>query len=449
MAHHFLSHIVVSMRWRPALYTAVLLFIFISFYTSAQTRTTSATTITYLPGPMLLTAELIEENPTVLIESIEFEGLTRVSSRVLIDSIDIAPGDRLEKLDIELLRMQLFKTGLFESLKIYYQPTREGYRLTVKVNEHPYIKLVPYFSLSRGAVITGGATVNSKIKDSESKLLGTTVWQRGGLTGKMGYVNPQLYSGNGTFSLFFSGGYEEIVHSFADTTEVREFSGYTGSLSSKLEVNQNGQVQPAGLLEYEMLELTSGWDPQQKLPDYSEMLAAGVSLSYDTTYFIYYFREGSRVTAQLSRGFIIGPRTGDLMGTIALQRTFRRPDRRNLKLFCKTGFNFTDPLHYNQLFGTGFRVLPNEKTIDRLYFSTASEYELPVTEPWFGTLTGYGFIEGGYYSPIEDSHDFFFGPGVGFRFYIQRVEEPVLGFHLGLNAISLTAQAEFFFGMQY
>ena len=437
------------MRWRRSLYTAVLLFIFISFYTSAQTSTNSATTITYLPGPMLLTKELIEENPTVPIKSIEFEGLTRVSSRVLIASLDIAPGDKLEKLDIELLRMQLFKTGLFESLKIYYQPTREGYKLTVKVKEHPYIKLVPYFSLSRGAVITGGATVDSKIKDSTSKLVGTTVWQRGGLTGKMGYVNPQLYSGNGTFSLFFSGGYEEVVHSFADTTEVREFSGYTGSLFSKLEVNQNGQIQPAGLLEYEMLELTSGWDPQQELPDYSEMLAAGVSLSYDTTYFIYYFREGSRVTAQLSRGFIIGPRTGDLMGNLALQKTFRRPDRRTLKLLCKTGFNFTDPLHYNQLFGDGFRVLPNEKTIDRLYFSTASEYELPLTEPWFGTLTGYGFIEGGYYSPIEDSHDFFFGPGMGFRFYIQRVEKPVLGFHLGLNTISMTAQAEFFLGMQY
>ncbi|MFW6207092.1 MAG: POTRA domain-containing protein [Spirochaetota bacterium] len=444
------------MQRLPALFTAILLFLFTLQSTDAQIDgsdhgdpDSTTTVITYLPGPMILTEDLIEENQNTRIVSIEFEGLTRISSRALIESIELSAGDRIKALDIEKLRMQLFKTGLFESVKLYYQPTGQGYRINIKVKEHPHLKLVPYFSLSRGAVITGGATVDSKIKSSESTLLGTTVWQRGGLTGKMGYVNPQLYDGNGTFSLFFSGGYDEIIHSYADGTEVRNFSGYTGQVISKLEVNQNRRIQPAGLLEYEMLELTSGWDPLHELPDSSEMLGVGISLSYDTTYYIFYFREGSRITAQLSRGFIIGPRTGNLMGNLTLQRTFHRPVRRNLKLFCKTGFNFTDPLHYNQMFGSGFRILPNEETVDRLYFTSAAEYELPLSEPSFGTLSGYGFFEGGYYSPIEASHEFFLGPGVGFRFYIQRVEEPILGFHLGFNTVSLTARAEFFFGIQY
>lgn len=436
------------MRCRPALFTIVLLFAVLCTPLAEEADSTRST-LTYLPGPMVLTEDVIDKHPDVPITAIEVENLTRVSSSALIDSITIETGDRLEELDLEQLQLQLFRTGLFESLSIYYQPTGEGYKLTLKVKERPYKRVVPYFSPRRGAVITGGATVDSNNGDSESRLLGTTVWQRGGLTGKMGYVNPQLYSGNGTFSLFFSGGYEEVIHSFADKTEVRSFSGYTGNFTSKLVINQNRKIQPAGRLEYEMLELTSGRDPQHELPHYSEMLAVGASLSYDTTYFIFYYREGSEITAQLSRGFIIGPRTGDLMGNLTLKRTFRIPERRNLTLFCKTGFNFTDPLHYNELFGTGFRILPNEQTIDRLYFSSASEYELPLTEPWFGTLTGYGFLEGGYYSPIEGSHEFFLGPGIGFRFYLQRVEEPVLGFNLGLNAVSMTVQAEFFFGMQF
>ncbi len=417
--------------------------------TASREAASGITHITYLPGPMVLTEGTIRENPNTQIISIEFIGLTRISSSALIQSIGIASGMSLKQVDLEQLRLQLNRTELFETISFYYEPVREGYKITVRVREKPYIKLVPYFSVSRGAVVTGGATVNSKIKGSESTLLGATVWQRGGLTGKMGYVNPQLYNGNGTFSLFFSGGYDEHIHSYADGTDVRSFAGYTGSVTAKLEVNQNGKVQPAGLLEYEMLELTSGWDPQQALPDSSEMLAAGFALSYDTTYFIYYFREGSRITAQLSRGFIIGPRTGNLLGSLRMQRTLRRRSRQNFKFFFKSGFNFTDPLHYNDMYGSGFRVLPNEQTVDRLYATTAAEYELPVTEPSFGTLTGYGFVEGGYYSPIEKSHEMFFGPGVGFRFFMQRVEEPILGFHIGFDTLSRSAHTEFFIGLQF
>lgn len=444
------------MECRRTIRTALLILFLAAPVLIAQTEQTvpreteSRTThVTYLPGPMVLTAKTISDNPNTKIVSIEFSGLTRISSEALIQSIDIAAGKRLGEIELEQLRLQLHRTELFETISFYYEPVREGYKVTVKVKEKPYIKLVPYFSVSRGAVVTGRATVNSKIKGSESTLVGTTVWQRGGLTGRMGYVNPQLYNGNGTFSLFFSGGYDEHFHSYADGSEVRSFAGYTGSVTSKLEVNQNGKVQPAGLLEYEMLELTSGWDPLQVLPESSEMLAAGIALSYDTTYFLYYFREGSRITAQLSRGFIIGPREGNLLGSLNIQRTLRHRSRRNYKLFWETGFNFTDPLHYNDLYGIGFRVLPKEQTVDRLYVTAAAEYELPLAEPPFGTLTGYGFVEGGYYSPIEKSHEMFFGPGFGFRFFMQRVEEPVMGFYIGLNTLSLSPHAEFFFGLRF
>lgn len=409
----------------------------------------TGTTITYLPGPMILSEDIIRKNPNVSITSIEVKGLSRISASTLTSVIDLNRGEPLHTIDLEQSRSRLLQTNLFESVLFYYQPNPEGYEVIIKVEETPHLELIPYFSLSRGAIVTGGATISSRVQGSTSELVGTTVWQRGGLTGRLGYVNPELYDGNGTFSLFFSGGYGERSHSYTDGTELRTFSGYEGALSSKLIFNQNRSFQPGLRLEYEMLDLYSSWDPHSKLAESSEMLGVGATLTYDTTYFVYYYRQGSEISLHLSRGFIIGPRTGDLYGGFSAEKTFPSIFRHNYSVYAKAGFNFTDPLHYNDLYGPGFRVLPMENTVDRLYSSAAVEYELPVSQPSFGTLTTFAFIETGYYSPMQSSHEPYIGPGLGFRFYASRVEAPVFGFHAGLNTLTLTIQSEFFIGMQF
>jgi len=416
---------------------------------SSQLAADTVTTITYLPGPMILSEDIISKTPNAPIISIEVEGLNRISATTLTAVIDVHSGEPLGTIDLTQARRRLLRTNLFESVRFYYQPIPEGYKIIIKVNERSYVDLKPYFSLSSGAIITGGATINSEIEGSTSELLATSVWQHGGLTGKLGYINPELYDGNGTFSIFFSGGYEEQLHSYTDGTELRSFSGYSGDLSSKLVFNQNRNFQPGFTLEYEMLDLYSRRDPHYELAESSEMLGVGVTLTYDTTYFVYYFREGSEISLNLSRGFIIGPRTGNLYGSLSAEKTVRNIFRHNFSLYAKAGFNFTDPLHYNDLYGPGFRVLPMKNSVDRLYSSAAVEYEVPLAQPSFGTFTTFSFLETGYYGPIENRHELFFGPGLGFRFYAHRVEAPVLGFHAGLNVLTLTVQSEFFIGMQF
>ena len=425
-----------------------IVFVFFCLLNSSLTADT-VTAITYLPGPMILSEDLIRKNPNVSITSIEVKGLSRISDSTLTSIIELKIGEQLKTIDLEEARRRLLRTNLFESIMFYYQPKPEGYKIIIKVEEIPHVELIPYFSLSRGAIITGGATISSRVQGSTSELVGTTVWQRGGVTGRLGYVNPELYDGNGTFSLFFSGGYGEHSHSYTNGTELRTFSGYEGALSSKLIFNQNRSFQPGLSLEYEMLDLYSSWDPHYELAESSEMLGVGATLTYDTTYFVYYYREGSKISLNLSRGFIIGPRTGDLYGSFSAIKRFPSIFRQNCSVYAKAGFNLTDPLHYNDLYGPGFRVLPMENTVDRLYSSAAVEYELPVSQPSFGTLTTFGFLETGYYSPRQSSHELFLGPGLGFRFYASRVEAPVFGFHAGLNTLTLTIQSEFFIGMQF
>ncbi len=412
-------------------------------------NTTHSTTINYLPGPMILTEDIIDKNPETTVISVDFKGLQRVSPNTLKAVIDIHSGTSLGSIDLSEVQLRLLRTDLFVSVQFYYQPKQEGYALIIKVEERPYIELIPYFSLTRGAVITGGATINSKVRGNDALVLGSTVWQRGGITGKLGYVNPELYDGNGIFTMFFSGGHDTRSQSYTDGTEFRSFSGYTGNIVAKLQFNQNRTFQPGFRLEYEMLDLSSSWDPKDNLPDSSEMLGAGIDVSYDTTYYIYYFREGSQINLDLSRGFVIGPREGDLYGSIEAQKTVQVLSRNIISLYAASGFNFTSPLHYNELNGAGFRVLPIEKTVDRLYLTGAAEYEIPIAQPSFGTLTGFCFVESGLYSPLEDIYEFFLGPGLGFRFYVQRVETPVLGFNAGLNTANLEIQAEFFFGIQF
>ncbi|MDZ7794798.1 MAG: hypothetical protein U5P10_14250 [Spirochaetia bacterium] len=425
-----------------------IVFVFFCLLDS-QLAADTVTTITYLPGPMILSEDIISKNPDANITSIEVEGLNRISATTLTAVIDVHSEEPLGTLNLNQARRRLLRTNMFESVRFYYQLIPEGYKIIIKVNERSYVDLKPYFSLSSGAIITGGARINSEIQGSTSELLATTVWQHGGLTGKLGYINPELYDGNGTFSLFFSGGYEEQHHSYTDGTELRTFSGYSGDLSSQLAFNQNRNFQPGFSLEYEMLDLYSSWDPHYELADSSEMLGVGARLTYDTTYFVYYFREGTIISLNLSRGFIIGPRTGNLYGSLSAEKTVRNIFRHNLSMFAKAGFNFTDPLHYNKLYGPGFRVLPMKNTVDRLYSSAGVEYEVPLAQPSFGTFTTFSFIETGYYSPVEDSHELFFGPGLGFRFYAHRVEAPVFGFHAGLNTLTRTVQSEFFIGIQF
>jgi len=185
---------------------------------NSQLTADTMTTITYLPGPMILSKDIISKNPDAIITSIEIEGLSRISGSTLAAVIDVHSEEPLDTIDLDEARRRLLRTNMFESVRFYYQPVPGGYKIIIKVKERPYVDLKPYFSLSSGAIITGGATINSEIQGSTSELLGTTVWQHGGLTGKLGYINPELYDGNGSFSLFFSGGYVEQRHSYTDGT---------------------------------------------------------------------------------------------------------------------------------------------------------------------------------------------------------------------------------------
>ena len=114
---------------RFSLLTVLLLWLLVG--SPIFTETTTA--ISYLPGPMILTQDVIDKNPHVMITAIEFKGLHRVSPNTLRTVIDINNGDPLHSINILEIHLELLKANLFESVKFYYQPMSEGYKIIIKV----------------------------------------------------------------------------------------------------------------------------------------------------------------------------------------------------------------------------------------------------------------------------------------------------------------------------
>jgi hypothetical protein len=86
----------------------------------------------------------------------------------------------------------------------------------------------------------------------------------------------------------------------------------------------------------------------------------------------------------------------------------------------------------------GSRTIPGSGLVaaDR-YASLSLEYQVPIVTLSPGTATGVFFGEVGRYARNDEAGVTYGGPGVGFRFFLNRVALPAVGVDAGYEVVSM------------
>jgi hypothetical protein len=102
--------------------------------------------------------------------------------------------------------------------------------------------------------------------------------------------------------------------------------------------------------------------------------------------------------------------------------------RHLLKVSLNAGWQ--NSMDYTPIFlgGTdGSRVLPSGDVAAKSFTNALLSFEPVILNPSWGIFTLPIYYEAGIYTPLDSEYEVWHGPGVGFRFYVDKVAIPALG----------------------
>lgn len=405
--------------------------------------------ITYYPGPMPLTGEIINKYGARKIEQFRVEGVSDQKRHVVTAITDIKTGDYLASINPDLIRKNLRETGILSRVEINYRPTMQGVILILKLEEKSRTVALPYFTLSESDVYSGGAFFSEKPIDLVSGSSGSKVWQAGGLNGFIRYKNPELQGTQQDMEIFFCGSYEDRIHADTGGIPLRSFKGYSGRLDMKWAFRTDSKLRPTFLLFYDMFDVDHTWNENINAPQTAELIGTGIELEYQNYYFLNYFNEGSEADLVLSRTQLIVENSDAYTVHFRFDHNTGLFSDHRLQFSLRAGRNPVPPALLGFLQGSGHYLLPPKKSNDRLYASCGTVYEIPVQySPW-GTLTSFAFLEGGIYSPTPEDTQVYFGPGIGQHLFLKGLPLPVISVTLGYNIVRAYFSTTFFAGIRF
>ncbi|MDY7029065.1 MAG: hypothetical protein SVR04_12265 [Spirochaetota bacterium] len=407
-----------------------------------------ATTITYFPGPVPLTEEEVMENKDRKIIRFDIVGVERENRHIIRSIVDLKPGDHLASLDLGRMRSQLETTELFSQIGLFFRPNREGYVITLRVKEKKEFIILPFFTLSRSDVHTGGALSVIPESDTELQSSETEAGQTGGVRGIIRYSNPHFQGQPQDMEVTFKGDRLLQTHARADAEVIRQFKGYSANLDMDWRFRNDSRFSPSVMISYDLFEVDTGWKEAVHTPQTAEMVATGVELVYRNYYLLHYFDDGFQTALRLNQKYLLQESENIFSIHLTADWNSNPVFQHRLHAGIRGGYNPVSPVLLEFLRGPGHFLLPATRSVDRLYFSGTLEYEVPVHyNPW-GTLTAFIFAESGLYSPLEEEYELYYGPGLGFHLYVHGLSSPVIGATLGINMDAGYISSSFYAGIQ-
>ena len=406
-------------------------------------------TITYFPGPVPLTEEVIRENKDRKIVRFDIIGVKRENRHVIRSIIDLKAGDYLASLDLRRIRTQLDTTGLLSQSGLFFRPNREGYIITLRVKEKEERIALPFFSLSESEVHTGGAFFTASPFDLDAPESDSRIWQAGGIKGSINYINPHFQGQAQRMEIIITGSQPTRYHSWANAENIRQFRGYSANLDMNWSFRTDLKLIPTILLYYDLFEVDELWGENLNPPVSNELVSTGFEIVLRDYYFLHFFDDGFQTSLRAAQKYLLDENRSLISIHLSSDWNTNPIYQHRLHLGFRGGYNPSPPVVLEFLRGSGHFLLPSNRAVDRLYISGTVEYEVPLhRNPW-GTATAFSFVETGLYSPQEDEYQMYYGPGLGIHLYVHGLSSPVVGAALGINLDQNYFASSFFAGIQF
>lgn len=392
----------------------------------------------------LVLSPLSADSGEIRIDDIRIEGIKKTRPSTVLKIIGVEQGSFIKRESLETIEQKLRKSGLFADISLLLLSKDKSAVLSIELEERGSFIPVPFAAYTGERTLIGMSVIEANFLGLNRQLISSAFYDLDGYYSlTCGYIDPDIASSSTLLALFVSGGaYLREDRDPADTS-FRSFSGKELSLNSSLRFRTGQRLQPGLRVGYDLDRVDEG------LVESGQILSAGVSLRWSDLYYLRFFEKGIQISGEYESSV-------ELEHKHALYHTFQAGLMYNHELFrkqlvrfrIKGGINTLPTAFLDGLTGPGFRPLPSGDCVEREYLAGSLEWEVPVLPLSWGTGATSLFFDGGLLDPDDGSaHRWFYGPGLGFRLYIDKLVLPALQLNAAWNIVEQSFHFSFSLGM--
>ena len=356
------------------------------------------------------------------VTDIEINTLKKTRFSTVLKIIDLNKGSIVTKEITDSIKQDLLEAGIFQndiSVTLVELSESEA-KIIIELKERWTIIPIPVAFVSSDSWFAGGVFIESNLLGLNQTLVSGLFASDENIQGFAAWVNPTLFNSDYSFGIgtsFFNGENEYLDITGENILNSFDEKHISGSLSL-------GRDYPIGF----------GWDISTGLEFFSNDQEDGnvifkneASISWEDLYYKGFFNEGWSTNLKTS----ILSVSGDIFNpyiNFKISKNTIFSDKNLLKLLINT--SWSDALDYKPILigGTeGNRVLATGSVAVKKYADALISFEPVILNPSWGIFTLPIYYEAGVLNSVESDINYWHGPGIGFRFYVDKVAIPALG----------------------
>lgn len=367
-----------------------------------------------------------------ILADITVNGLSRTRYNTILSITNLEKGNIITKDTVGEVKQSLLEAGIFRNdIEVVLEelPDNEA-KITITLYDRWTLIPLPVGFVSSDNWLAGAVFIQSNMAGLNQALMVGAFAGSDSLMGFAAWNNPAFLETDYTLGLSSSFSSGLLEHMDITGEEVLAFYDQT-QFTSHIRV---GRSLPSGFgwelstgLKTLQVEKSGGY-----LENYDKVWSYwqnGLILSWNNLYYISFFNRGWSFRLKANALTTLPEAALGPGAELSISRSFILTDRHLLKIRFNTGWQDSSDL--NPLFiggSEGSRALPSGNVAVRNYASSMISFEPVIFKPSWGIFTFPFYYEAGGYTPLhEDDLILWHGPGIGFRFYLDKVAMPAMG----------------------
>lgn len=366
------------------------------------------------------------------LKDIKVNKLQRTQYSTILNIIDLKKGFIVDSSIVEDVEQKLLSAGIFQKeMKISFDEVSENEAiLNIEIHDKWTLIPLPFGIITSDSWVVGGIFIESNLAGLNQALISGIFVNSENITGFTAWNSPNFLKSSYSFGLSGSVNIGSKEHlDITGENELATFKDESISISVRVGnelplINGIKWTIGTGLTSLKASE-TTGYLENSKLSDL--FWNNSLNLSWDNLFYSKYFNRGwyynFRTSISSSTDYIFNPEI-----SLKIYKNSLINEKLLLKLLLNTGWQ--DNLDFSPIYlggSEGSRALPSGDIATKYYADSMILFEPVIFTPKWGSITTPLYYEAGMYKSLKLDSNYWHGPGIGFRLYINKVAIPALG----------------------
>lgn len=359
----------------------------------------------------------------IKIIDIEINGLKKTKENTVLNIIDLEDEALVDYSISDIVKQKLLSSGIFQNdIQVIIEVISDNKaKLIITLKERWTFIPIPVVVINSESWLAGGVLIESNLLGLNQTLVAGTFFSDEGVQGFSAWSNPSLFKSD--YALGLTTSFNSGTTIFLDITGETELSTFD---ENRLLVSVNLGKNMWDTFSWKIATGVEWFQVDES--DIEQFILNNVlTLKWEDLYYKDFFNQGwsNSISSTLlsTTGDFINP-----LFELSISKSLIINKRNRLKFHINAGWQ--DSLEYKPLLigGTeGSRVLPSGAIAAKLFGDSLISFEPIIKKIPGGIITLPIYYESGLYQSLENEYNYWHGPGIGFRFYVDKVAIPALG----------------------